>query len=78
MVSQKMQGNKPMAEGLFYLATYCTLVSCLADFNPEDGGNTFLLTYRLHGVISQKISTFIPTAERASNPTERDISLLDY
>jgi hypothetical protein len=42
-------------------------------FYPEEGGNMFLLTSvdlnGLHGYISQKIESFVTTAERTSNPT---------
>jgi hypothetical protein len=63
------------ADGLFCRATYCTLVSFSANFDPEDGGNTFLRNIGSHtdydGAISQKMATFITTAVRTSNPTKR-------
>jgi hypothetical protein len=40
-------------------------------FGPEDGGDTFLRNFRLHGAISQKMATFITTTVGTSNPTEQ-------
>jgi hypothetical protein len=51
------------------------MVSCLAFFNPEDGGDILapkhLLTFtEQHGVISQKTEHFITITVRTSNPAK--------
>jgi hypothetical protein len=68
--------NKPNKESAVLATCFHAGFLLVFFFEPEDGGDIFLrnvdeLTFNgLHGVISQKIELFIPTAVRTSNPNE--------
>jgi hypothetical protein len=70
--------NGITAYGLFCLDTCCTPVSCSADFRlwrkrwyvpPKRR-----FTYELHDDISQKMTTFVSTAARTSNPNDKVVT----